>query len=85
MSTRVPLSSPIRIAIMRVLSEVDDPLRMDEIAVRVNSPKRTVSGITDRALRCGWVARSLPPGLLRTYQYTITDKGREWLAAQEGE
>lgn len=84
MTARSPLSSQVRVCALQVLAEADNPMLMDELAQRVGSPKPTVHGVIRRALRAGWVTRSLLPGCLRTYRYMITDKGREWLTTQEG-
>lgn len=82
------LSSPIRLAALRSLAELDDAPTEKELADRIGVADGALRDVLRRALRCRWVIRARftkqsGTATISFYRYMITDVGRAWLAQQE--
>lgn len=90
MSGPVPLKSPHRWTLLKILAEADTPLTRKQMAERTGLTHWSVSELLKRPRTAGWVSATRPPeskgfGSGVPLLYTITDIGREALAAHTKE
>lgn len=73
-----------QVELLQVLAEVDSPARIGDLAARQRLAASTVSGLIGQMINSGLVARAVDPADRRASAVTLTEAGRDQLAAWTG-